>query len=149
MSSLRVLRIRERSRSFGVCPSAATSGIMLTPVSNPDRPSTSSGNARTAGPMTPPMPPPLSVSADVQADRAPVGGEHLDQADGSTTTAFRSEEHRHERDGDADGLAEPEQEHAAEDEQQDHGDGHRVAVEDVGEERVLQHVHGRRPPRTG
>ncbi len=71
VSSLRVLRIRSRSRASASAPSAATSGIMLTPVSNPDRPSTSSGNARMAGPTTPPNPPPSAVSASVQAENAP------------------------------------------------------------------------------
>ena len=48
VSSLRVLAIRLASRSWSVFPSACTSGIMLTPVSNPDKPRTSSGNARIA-----------------------------------------------------------------------------------------------------
>lgn len=62
---MRELRIRDRSRCSGVSPRAATSGIMLTPVSNPDSPSTSSGNAMMAGQISPPKPPPPSISASV------------------------------------------------------------------------------------
>lgn len=71
VSSLRVLRIRDCRRCSGSLPSAATSGIMLTPVSKPDRPSTSSGNASRAGPARSPNPPPVSASASVQTDSAP------------------------------------------------------------------------------
>src|SRR5439155_1756520 len=43
VSSLRVLAMRPRRTSSSVRPSELTSGIMLTPVSNPERPRTSSG----------------------------------------------------------------------------------------------------------
>jgi hypothetical protein len=60
----RVLRIRAARRSFSVAPSALTSGIMLTPVSNPDSPSTSLGKASTAVPsMAHPLPPWAEVNA--------------------------------------------------------------------------------------
>ena len=48
VSRRRVLAMRAASRSSGVAPSACTRGIMLTPVSNPDKPSTSRGKASTA-----------------------------------------------------------------------------------------------------
>jgi 4-alpha-glucanotransferase len=53
VSSLRVLRIRDSRSCSSVWPSAAIRGIMLTPFSNPDIPSTSNGNALTAGPAIP------------------------------------------------------------------------------------------------
>jgi hypothetical protein len=58
VSSRRVLRIRTASRSCSVAPEALTRGIMLTPVSNPDSPSTSLGKASTAVPsIAHPLPP--------------------------------------------------------------------------------------------
>ena len=64
--SLRVFLIRRASCSSGVSPAAATKGIMLTPVSNPDSPNTSSGNARTAGRAMSMKLDPWAVSAAVQ-----------------------------------------------------------------------------------
>ena len=55
VKSLRVFRIRESRRAAAVSPLEETSGIMLTPVSNPDSPSTSSGNAMRAGRSGPPV----------------------------------------------------------------------------------------------
>ena len=68
--SLRVLRMRDRSLSCAVCPVAAISGIIDTPVSNPDRPRTRSGNAMTAASIAPPRPP-TSDTADIHVDNAP------------------------------------------------------------------------------
>ena len=65
-----VLRTRDCRRSSGVAPLEATSGIMLTPVSNPERPRTSSGNASNAGRRMPLQPPPPDVIAvDPVVDR--------------------------------------------------------------------------------
>jgi hypothetical protein len=58
-------------RSAAVRPREAINGIMLTPVSNPDRPSTRAGNASTAGPSTPANPPCAEVSASTQDENAP------------------------------------------------------------------------------
>ena len=70
-SSLRVFLIRDSNRSRVDEPAAAISGIMLTPVSKPERPSTSAGKASTAGPRMPKTPPPCAVNADVQCASAP------------------------------------------------------------------------------
>ena len=118
-----VLRIRDASRASGVAPFEATSGIMLTPVSKPDSPSTSSGNAMRAGSSRPPGPLPACGQG-----RQPVRDGHrvlgdLHQARGDHH-GVESEKDRHERDRDVDGLGEAQQEHAAEDQQQDHGDRH-------------------------
>ncbi len=71
VSSLRVLRIRDSMRCSADSPSDLISGIMLTPVSKPDRPSTSAGKASTDGPSRPKNPPRVEVSASVQALSAP------------------------------------------------------------------------------
>ena len=71
-----------------VAPSAATNGIMLTPVSKPDRPSTSKGNATIAGHTMPPRPPPPDVNASVHPDIAP-GVVKISNRPTATTTALR------------------------------------------------------------
>jgi hypothetical protein len=63
VSRRRVLWMRAARRSWSVTPSALTSGIMLTPVSNPDSPRTSSGKASTAVPSIAPGPPWAEVNA--------------------------------------------------------------------------------------
>ena len=65
-----VFTIRRRSRSLSVTPSDLTSGIMLTPVSKPDRPRTSSGNATRAVPRTPQGPVWLPSSRSHHPDSA-------------------------------------------------------------------------------
>jgi len=57
VSSLHVLATRLCRRSSSVRPSDLTSGIMLTPVSNPDSPRTRSGNASTVVCTMEPTPP--------------------------------------------------------------------------------------------
>lgn len=56
VSSLRALRMRDLSRCSEFSPEAEMSGIMLTPVSKPESPSTSSGKASRAGPARSPNP---------------------------------------------------------------------------------------------
>ena len=70
VSSFCELRMREASRSSSSSPLEATSGIRLTPVSNPDRPSANSGNAAIANHTSPPKPPPTVVRALSQLDSA-------------------------------------------------------------------------------
>ncbi len=48
---------------------------------------------------------------------------------------------RDERDRDDDCLAEPDQEHPTENQQQHHGDGHGVALQEARQVGVLQEVH--------
>ena len=103
--SLRVFRMRDRSLSCAVSPVAAISGIMDTPVSNPDRPRTRSGNAMTAASVAPPRPPTSGHGGHPRGQR-PIGGEHLDQAP-DYDDGVEEEERGHERDRDGDGLAEP------------------------------------------
>src|SRR3954452_795638 len=89
VSSLRVLRTRAASRSWSVRPSAALRGIMLTPVSNPDRPRTRSGKAARAGSRIPPKPPPPEVSRSIQVLTAP-GVRTTAMIPATTTTALSS-----------------------------------------------------------
>lgn len=87
VSSRRVLRIRAASRCWRSAPAPRTSGIMLTPVSKPDRPRTSSGKASTAGPSTAPNPPPPAVSAAVQSWTA-AGSAAISARPAATITAL-------------------------------------------------------------
>jgi len=66
VSSLHVLATRLCRRSSSVRPSDLTSGIMLTPVSNPDSPRTRSGNAST---VVCTMEPPVAVSLALPISR--------------------------------------------------------------------------------
>ena len=143
VSSLRVFFTRFASRCSGVSPVAATSGIMLTPVSNPDSPSTSSGNAMTAGPAMSRKPVPCAVSACGPAAEQLRVRDDLGRGRRPTMTAFKARKTADQGDGDDHGLVEPEQEHPAEDQQQHDGDQHGVAVQEPGQVRVLEQVHRR------
>src|SRR5215204_2107099 len=79
VSSLRVFLIRLANRSLGLAPAAATSGIMLTPVSKPDNPNTNSGKAIKAGPTMSTNPVPFAVNACV----------HVSNTSGLATTSLR------------------------------------------------------------
>jgi hypothetical protein len=67
-------------------------------------------------------------------------GDHLDQRR-DDDQRVEDEEHRHERDGHVDRLAEPEKEHPAQYEYQRHGQHHLVAVQEAREVGVLHHVY--------
>ena len=69
VSSLRVLRMRPAGRSGSSSASPRTSGIMPTPVSNPESPSASSGNTTTAAASMENGPPWLAKRADCQSAR--------------------------------------------------------------------------------
>lgn len=105
--SLRVLRIRDARRSSGVSPCVATSGIIDTPVSKPDKPRTSNGNAKRTEDI-----------AEARAARGEIAdpgrqrprlGEDPDDAD-DDYIGIEGEESHHQRDRDDDGFAEAEQE---------------------------------------
>jgi hypothetical protein len=66
-------------------------------------------------------------------------GEHLGDADADDDRVEQQED-RHERDRHADRLAEPEQEHPAQDQQQHDRDRDLLPVQEPGEGRVLNHV---------
>ena len=79
--------MREASRLRSSPASTLTSGIMLTPVSNPDSPSTSSGKASTAVPSIPPGPPWPLVSAS-RHDCSRSGWPRIWTSPAATTTAL-------------------------------------------------------------
>ena len=86
VSSRRVCAIRLRRRSASSAPSARTSGIMLTPVSNPDSPRTRSGKARNAVSSALPTPPVPSRASSQFCSTT--GSPKLRTRPATTTTAF-------------------------------------------------------------
>ena len=89
VSRRRVLRMRAARRSSSVAPSVLISGIMLTPVSNPDSPSTSSGKASTAVRSISPGLACAAASVSRQAGSCP-GSVRIWTSPAATTTAFSS-----------------------------------------------------------
>ena len=128
--SLRVFLTRAARRSSAVAPLAATSGIMLTPVSKPDSPRTSSGKASRAGPAMSPKP------AAERGERVGPGGQGTGLGDGVVQShaddhGVQQQEDGHQGDGDGHRFGEAEQEHAAQNEQQHHGDEHCLTLQEV------------------
>ena len=136
-----MFRIREATGAAAVSPLAATSGIMLTPVSKPESPSTSSGNAMRAGEQRPAEIAAAAVRAATQSSTIDRIGRDLDQPR-DNDHGVQGEEDGDERDRDVDRFGEAQQEHPAEHEEQHDRDRHRLAVQSLGHERVLEQVHG-------
>ncbi|CAH0327645.1 hypothetical protein SRABI128_06313 [Microbacterium sp. Bi128] len=90
VSSLRVFLTRDAMTCSGLSPVALISGIIETPVSNPDRPRTSRGKAMTAGPIRSMGPPPALASSRSVQPAIRDGSERTWANPAATTAAFRS-----------------------------------------------------------
>ena len=114
---------------------------MLTPVSKPDRPSTSSGNARMAGPAMLPKPPPTEVSATSRRQRHPAWVTASNNPD-ADDDGVQQQEDGHQRNGHATASVKPSRKTPPRISSRTTVMGDGLAVQERRQVRVLQQVHG-------